>query len=60
MWKIPEEEKVNYYAYVRDDERDDHDYTCDQCAFFSYGRCEALDKRVNAYDNACEEFEEVY
>ena len=33
MWKIPEEEVLempSYYAYVRDDERDDRDYPCEK------------------------------
>jgi len=60
MWKIPEEEVLempSYYAYVRDDERNDRDYPCEICAYFNNGWCELNDKKVDADDDACEEFE---
>mgnify|MGYP001253793272 CR=1 FL=1 len=47
----------SYYAYVRDDERNDRDYPCEICAYFKNGWCELNNKKVDADDDACEEFE---
>ncbi len=47
----------SYYAYVRDDERDDHDYTCELCTYFNRGWCELHDKKIDIDDDACEDFE---
>ena len=48
---------MNYYAYVRDDERDDRDYPCYLCAYFSCGYCGLHNKQVSDDDDCCEYFE---
>jgi len=48
---------MNYYAYVRDDERDDRDYPCRWCAYFDRGYCGLHNKQVFDDDDACEYFE---
>ena len=47
----------SYYAYVRDDERDDRDYPCRLCAYFDRGYCGLHNKQVFDDDDACEYFE---
>lgn len=47
----------SYYAYVRDDERDDRDYPCRLCANFENGLCNLLEMKVEEEDIACEYFE---
>ncbi|WP_367362823.1 hypothetical protein [Mesotoga sp.] len=48
---------MNYYAYVRDDERDDCDYPCRLCSRFESGLCNLLEMKVDEDDVACEYFE---
>lgn len=47
----------SYYAYVRDDERDDRDYPCRLCSHFENGLCNLLEMKVDENDDACEYFE---
>ena len=47
----------SYYAYVRDDERDDRDYPCRLCAHFENGLCNLLEMKVDEDDDCCEYFE---
>jgi len=47
----------SYYAYVRDDERDDCDYPCRLCAHFESGLCNLLEMKVDEDDDGCEYFE---
>ena len=48
---------MTYYAYVRDDERDDCDYPCRLCANFESGLCNLLEMKVDEDDDGCEYFE---
>ncbi len=48
---------MTYYAYVRDDERDDCDYPCRLCAHFENGLCNLLEMKVDEDDDGCEYFE---
>ena len=48
---------MSYYAYVRDDERDDRDYPCRLCSRFESGLCNLLEMKVDEDDVACEYFE---
>ena len=50
---------MNYYAYVRDDERDDCDYPCRLCSRFENGLCNLLEMKVDEDDVACEYFEKI-
>jgi len=47
---------MNYYAYVRDDERDDCDYPCRLCSHFEYGYCNLWETDVDEND-CCGYFE---
>jgi hypothetical protein len=47
----------SYYAYVRDDERDDRDYPCRLCTHFKSGYCNLLEMKVDEDDDCCEYFE---